>query len=180
MAVLKIVNHCGKYHDENARATLERYIKDIWKTDPLFIDGLAVNPKYAAEEMSKLAEVAGKTSGIQLRHFILSLAPREARDPIFVLSLARAVAEYYADEYQILFAVHCDHHYLHAHFMMNAVSYKTGLKYPGTKDDYYAFKRHVVHVLKSYGITSFLRVETHRYDDSQMTELQAETGVSIA
>ena len=71
-------------------------------------------------------------------------------------SIAYQIAAYYAEQYQILYAVHIDAEHLNIHFVMNTVSYRTGMKYEGKKQDYYQFIDHMKQTLGWYGLNLYV------------------------
>ena len=153
MAVLKIKLSGGeKYRDERAYVDVGRYIQNPEKAIHGYIGGIAVNPVHAAEEMQCLTAAYRKQDGGYLRHMILSFAPQEIDDPAVVHTIARQVASYYGERFQIAWGVHEDEPHLHAHFFMNRVSYLNGKKYEGRKADYYSFQEHTKAVLRQYGV----------------------------
>lgn len=155
-----------KYHDAAALNDLISYIQREDRTEPSLIGGLAVNPFSAAEEMEILAKLARKYKGVHLRHFVVSFSPEETQSPQTLYKMAGEIAEFYADEYQIVYAVHCNKTNLHIHFVMNTVSYQTGMKYPGNKKDFYDFQTHIRSVLRRYGFQGGLQVVKDSDDDS--------------
>ncbi len=160
MAVLKIIhqknalpykNQNGqKYHDENALRNVIAYCCDPDKTEHHHIYGIGVSVQDAAEQMEGLAAAYRKTSGIRLRHMVLSFEPREKISLYKVNQIAYQAAWYYGRKYQIIYAVHEDRDHLHIHFVMNTVSYVDGHKYAGKKEDYYAFQRYLADILATY------------------------------
>lgn len=152
MAVLKVVNRAGKYHDIGAREVEAGYIFNPLKMYHGFCGGVAVKENFV-ESMNEVAIRFKKTKGIQLRHFILSFPPEEIDDPEIVYEIACHVARFIGRDYQIVFAVHENTDNLHIHFMQNSVSYTTGYKYSGSKKDYYQLVNFLTEFLKdNYGI----------------------------
>lgn len=162
MAVFKVITEVPllyqqhgitkKYHDEAAIADVISYILNAQKTQGKYFGGLAVNLNVAAEQMQTIAAVYGKTKGIHLRHMVLSLSQSERVTPDQAQIIAYRAACWYASEYQIIYAVHTGGENLHIHFVMNTVSYMTGKKYEGKKQDYYAFQTYLKDILLDYGI----------------------------
>ena len=139
-----------KYHDELAIHDVLTYVLDPKKAE--HIGGFAVNPEMAEAQFEIVARNYGKDFGIRLRHMVLSFAEFEKVDPLVAKSIAINIAAYYADDYQIVYAVHTDARCLNIHFVMNSVSYRTGKKYGGKKDDYYQFLGYMERILKGYGL----------------------------
>ena len=86
---------------------------------------------------------------------ILAFEPGElSNSRKYALSIAYQVAYpialFYGDHHQIVYAVHEDGAKVHIHFVMNTTNYLTGLKYPGSRADYYQFLSHTNQVLADY------------------------------
>ena len=95
--------------------------------------GLAVDPRYAAEQMLLVKGLWHQTEGKQLRHFVLCFDARESSDISRPESLwvgACGICEYFAREYQIVFGIHRKYGCWHIHFVMNNVSFVTGKRFP--------------------------------------------------
>ncbi len=161
MAVLKVVTEISptykkngitkKYHDNDTIPDIIHYIFDPRKTLGKYIGGLAINLSWAAEQMTAVADAYGKNRGIRVRHMVLSFDVSEHVTPEQAMIIAYETALWYANDYQILFAVHIDSDNLHIHFVMNTVSYLNGRKYEGKKWDYYHFQVYLKRILGGYG-----------------------------
>ena len=157
MAKFKVIHRSKngsdrKYHDANALNDLIFYIQCEDRTNPSLVGGLAVNPFAAAEEMEGITALAGKQKGVHLRHFIISFSPEELQSAKTAFNIAKDIAEFYADRHQIVYAVHTNKCHLHIHFIMNTVSYQTGMKYAGDRKDFYLFQTHMRRILHRYGL----------------------------
>ena len=142
----------NKYHDEMSLHNVLAYVMDPRKTNADLIGGFAVNPEMAEDQFEMIARNYGKDFGIRLRHMVLSFSEREKVDPFVAKNIAYQIAAYYAYDYQIIYAVHTDSRCLNIHFVMNSVSYRTGKKYDGKKEDYYHFLEYMERILRSYGM----------------------------
>ncbi len=85
----------------------------------------------------------GKNSGNQLVHFDISF-DRNVYTAAYADKLARKIAKYYADHYQLVYTVHTkertnDDRYekniLHVHMVMNSVSFMDGSEYPDDAEE---------------------------------------------
>jgi len=162
MAILKIINSRGKYHDDESYDNLINYILNPIKTKSKYFGSCAIaNCHDAAMEMKIFSRAAHKNHGVKLRHLIIGFDRRKvpASQPELALELAKDMAAYYGEEYQIIFAVHVKPDSLHVHFVMNAVNYISGLKHKGKKDDLYAFIKHCNGVLRRRGIADHIERE---------------------
>ena len=153
MAILKIVNEAGKYHDNRALATVIDYCRKPEKVENGYVGGIACNPLQAVIEMETLASLYNKNDGLRLRHMCLNFEPNELTEPFTAYVIGHQAAMYYGYDYQIFYGVHQDKEHIHIHFVMNTVSYRSGLKYQGTKKDYYDYQNHLRAILSEYGIS---------------------------
>lgn len=169
MAYLKIKHKAkagypaGKYHDAAAFRSVLRYVLDSEKTSSSLAKGVSVASDYenAVLQMETVSRLNAQDSGVRLRHMILSFEDRElARGRERSLHLANVIAYdvalYYANDYQIVYAVHTDGKDVHIHFVMNMVCYHTGLKYRGNRGDLYQFIEYINSVLARFGTSVYL------------------------
>ena len=152
MAVFRVVNKTGKYHDDTALMNVITYCCNPIKIKSGLVGGHAVNPQYAIYEMEKVAKLCDKNRGLRLRHMYLSFDLTELQNSCGAYLIAYQAAMFYGLDYQIIFCVHEDTEHINVHFVMNSVSYRSGLKYQGTKKDYYDFQNHLRTILREYGI----------------------------
>ena len=94
------------------------------------IGGLSVDPAHAAEQMKLVKKLWLKEDGCQLLHFILAFNPWESeriKSAGELMPLAYEVCDCFADDYQIVFGIHCGKTGLwHIQFVVNSVSFATG------------------------------------------------------
>lgn len=138
MAYFKMIDTPG-YWEPSVMRTLIHYVLNPEKTEHGLIGGynlLLTGADGIVEQMEIVKQVWGKTEGKQIRHFLLSFSYQERVSEQEAWRLAFAIAAYYADDYQILFAVHEDSEYVHIHFVWNPVSIRDGRMYAKGKEDY--------------------------------------------
>lgn len=149
MAFVKIVDK-PEYSDPS---TLEYIIPYILRSDKAIqglIGGFNLLPlgvESVIEQMRTVKKTWHKTEGKQIRHFVVSFAYSEYISEIEAWRLAYHIAAYYADRYQIVYAVHEDALYIHIHFVFNTVSFKDGLMYAEGKEDYTQLEEHILYEL---------------------------------
>lgn len=190
MAIIKFItknaagsSYGGKYQDDWAIHDVVDYIYDVkhggYKTQG-YIGGWAVDPVHAVAEMELLTHLYHKNSGTRLRHWEISFSKSDWKrirqrmpngtEGQILYQLGLEFSAFYADSYQIVFAVHLDEHPGHLHFVANTVSYKDGKKYGGTKVEYYAYEAYAKSIGAKYGFPIFVTSDHsatkhyHRYD----------------
>lgn len=151
-----------KYHDDQTVTDVMDYVLREDKVQEGCVGGFAVNPSLAADQFKMVAEAYGKNFGVRLRHMILSFSPTETVDLNDAKNIAYQVASYYGHDYQIVWACHTDARCLNVHMVMNTVSYQNGMKYDGSKSDYYGFEKHINTVLQPYG--TYVKMKSDKAD----------------
>lgn len=151
MAILKVIHEAGKYHDDNAYKDVIHYATSHDKVREDGVIGASVVPEIAPAAMKAVTKAYHKNDGVKLRHAILSFGQEENIDFDKAKQIATQAMGCYAEDYQMMAAIHEDQENLHVHFIMNTVNYNDGSKYRGTKADYYGFLRHIDEVLRPYG-----------------------------
>ncbi len=157
MEIVKLVDESYKSDDLLAHDSLETVIHYIlhrkdngmpWR----FIGGLGTNPIDAAFQFRAVKKFFRKEgeSRRQLRHFIVSFEENLCVDAYTASVMAREIAGYYADRYQIIYAVHEDTDNVHIHFGMNTVSYVDGSMYSEGYGDYYRLTAYAENIVKAH------------------------------
>lgn len=152
MAIYKVIKGGNGYKDESTYHDVLTYVMQSKKVSDGGVIGGAVNPKYAVEQMERIAQVYRKKKGVKVRHSVLSFDPCEGITARQAKEIARNAVAYYSGSYQIIAAVHEDADHLHIHFVMNRVNYLTGKKYGGKKRDYYGFLRWLNEIMRPYHV----------------------------
>ncbi len=131
-----------KYFDENAYLDTISYITQHGCAP--YTGGANISSvENAAAEMKTTATFFGKNSGKRVRHSVLSFSESEHITPEQANEFAKQIIQYYAPEYQIVYAVHSNTENTHLHFVMNQISFTDGHRYAGKKKDYYDFQRYM-------------------------------------
>lgn len=99
-----------------------------------------------------LAQVYNNDEGLRLRHSVISFEKNKGITLEEANEIAQKAIQYFGHKYQILYCVHEDTDDIHAHIVMNQVSYQDGHKYHGSKKDYYDFVNYMKDVTRPYGI----------------------------
>ena len=157
MGILKIIRHTNAelFYLHNAI----RYVTG-GHTDPDYIGSPNVFVPDAYEQMLKVKQYFGKTSGNPLFHFVVVYDASTAFDPQRAMSLTAQIASYFSSRYQIVWCVHEKHmskkygrisSLYHAHLVMNSVSYIDGKMFQNTKKDIFAFLEHIRSVTRCSG-----------------------------
>lgn len=190
MAIIKFItknaagsSYGGKYQDDWAIHDVVGYIYDVkhggYKTQG-YIGGWAVDSNHAVYEMELLSRLHHKNNGVRLRHWEITFSETDwdrirqslpnMEEALVLYRLGLEFSKYYANRYQVVFAVHLDSRPGHLHFVSNTVSYVDGRKYGGTKEEYYAYEQYAKSIGAKYGFPIFVTSDHsatkhyHRYD----------------
>ena len=156
MAILKIPNVREKYCDEDAILDLLRYCQNNEKTGG-YIGGWSINPQNAYQEMSVFSKLANQDKGKRLRHFIVAFPPEIMSDRMVLYKVAKEITKFFANEYQVVFALHFDRPWKHIHIVLSTVNYRTLRKYPNDRKSYLEFKQHINSVLRRNKIKDYVQ-----------------------
>ncbi len=153
MAILKAKLR-KSYSDDKALGTVMYYISHPKDNSHITLGYYGVTDICnAVKQIQSVEAVYGKTEGRHLRHFILSFSYMETVDFELIYEITREVAAFYANRYQIVYAVHHKVENPHAHIVMSTVDYNTGVKFTDEYGELKAFKQYVAEVLCKYGFS---------------------------
>lgn len=153
MPIFKAIDRPGK----SVKNVINYAAKDSKKEkdESLFYGvNCADNPVIAAYQMQKTKELYGKTDGRQYKHYVLSFAPGEIS-----VQKAKTYANELADKcfgerYEVAVGVHINSKggKIHAHFVVNSVSFLDGKKLHFSKSDLENFKKINDNIAKKYNL----------------------------
>lgn len=154
MAIYKVVGkkQDGKYFDDNSYRDVIAYCLKPDKVVHGYVGSRGINLDNAAYEMETVARVYHNNKQVRLRHSVISFDEDEHITAEQAAQIAEQAIRYFEDQYQILYAVHEDADHIHAHIVMNQISYQDGLKYSGTKKQHYDFVNYMKQVVTPHGI----------------------------
>lgn len=114
-----------------------QYVLNGDKTDGQILTAhLNCDPGREYEQMMATKQEVGKSGGRQCYHIIQSFRPGEVT-PELAFEIAKAFAETYLGEYQVVIGTHVDKEHIQSHILFNSVNYFTGEKYHISTRDYY-------------------------------------------
>lgn len=141
MAIGNLLNYITREKDSGGRVK-------YWGTR-----GLLKNVKLAVKTIETMQKYLKKDHGRRVHHFVLSF-PSEIKEEQVVYIIAEAIADYLGGEYQLLYGIHMNTENLHIHIAMNAVSYRTGLKWHVSAKEFEKWKKQLAkiaeNILKEY------------------------------
>lgn len=134
------------YRDDSAVTDVLEYIS---RGGYGYSGGYGVDPRCAAEQMLLVKSLWGKNQGRQIRHFILSFHKEEHISYEQIMRIGFDICRYYAD-YQSVYGLHTDTDYLHLHFAVNTVSYRTGKMYAEGLSDWHRLRGYIQGLLPQW------------------------------
>lgn len=113
-----------------------------------YYGGYGLNISKADEQMKLVKNYYCKADKRLMKHFLVSFDDNVTPYDAYILGWR--IGAYYADKYQLVFAVHEDTDYIHIHFVFNSVSFVDGSKYCGNYNDLVSLKHYVNLVCSEY------------------------------
>lgn len=135
MAVIKAIS---------SRATVSKihdYLTKEEKTEYKLISGVNCNPDNMVNDFNTTKELYNKNGGVQYQHIIQSFDPKDVITPDKAHRLGLELAEKQFKGYEVFVVTHKDKEHIHNHFVVNSVSYETGLKYKASNKSLWDIKR---------------------------------------
>ena len=116
------------------------------------ISGVNCVPQAALLEFMNTKRQYGSTDGRMYYHMVQSFRPDDPVPPEMAHEIALKLAQQIPG-YEILVATHTDREHLHSHFVINSVSYETGLKYHSNEESLMALRKASDELCMQYGLS---------------------------
>ena len=116
------------------------------------ISGVNCVPQAALLEFMNTKRQYGSTDGRMYYHMVQSFRPDDPVTPEMAHEIALKLAEHIPG-YEIIVATHTDREHLHSHFVINSVSFETGLKYHSNEESLMALRRASDELCLQYGLS---------------------------
>lgn len=153
MPIFKAIDRPGK----SIKTAINYAAKDAKKEkDETLFCGIncADNPAFATYQMAKTKELYNKTDGRQYKHYVLSFADNEI-NVNNAKSYAKELAQQcFGERFEVAVGLHVNSAggKIHAHFIVNSVSFADGKKLHFSKQDLENFKHINDSIAKKYGL----------------------------
>lgn len=143
-------NHVQTYQpmDETVRKKLD-YSGSI-----KLISGKDCCPETAYNEFMATKKAFGKASGRFFYHYDQSFKSSETISPKTAHEIAMKFAEENYKEFEVLVTTHIDKQHLHSHFIINSVSFETGMKLRQSPKTVEQLRIYSDHICQSYGLST--------------------------
>lgn len=153
MPIFKVIDRPGK----NIKTVINYAAKDAKneKDDTLFFGiNCADNPAIAAFQMQKTKELYGKTDGRQYKHYVLSFAEGEISKENAKIYANELATKCFGDRFEVAIGIHINSagRKIHAHYIVNSVSFVDGKKLHYSKRDLESFKMQNDKIAQKYGL----------------------------
>lgn len=105
-------------------------------------------------EMQKVKELYDKTGGRECQHYILSFAKDEITLPNAMEYVKAHAEKCFGDRFQVFVGIHVNSESkcIHAHYIVNSVSFVDGGKIQTSKNDYNRFRDYNDELAREYGL----------------------------
>ena len=104
--------------------------------------------------MNALKRIHNKVEGNPYKQMIFSFGDEASSLSIDKINeIGCKIGSYYANEYQIIGAVHLDTDNLHIHYVLNTVNMLTGYKFGQSSHDLWRYKKYINAILLDYGLS---------------------------
>lgn len=153
-----------KYLDDDLAAAL-KYVSNDDKTDKqLFVGAINCPPVRAYEQMIATKRRYGKMGGNVAYHGYQSFKSGEVTpEEAFEIGMKTA-RRMWGKEYEIVVTTHLNTDNLHNHFVINSVSFKTGLKFENHISDHKLLREISDEICKEYGKSVLENAEFYNGD----------------
>lgn len=153
MPILKAIDNPGK----SVVTAINYADKDRKKenNDTLFFGiNCADNAEIAAYQFQKTKELYNKTDGRQYKHYVLSFAPNEINTENAKIYAKEFAEKCFGERFEVAVGIHVNSEggKIHAHFVVNSVSFVDGKKLHFGKEDLEQFKNINDCIAKQYGL----------------------------
>ncbi len=148
MSMLKFAN--GKNRGTDAIRKSIAYILNPGKTNSSLIAINGVSVDSPAEDIETVQLLLGKNTGRRYIHMIISFDRNVSVTTAY--DVACSAAEYFAENYQYVLAMHTNTANVHAHIVLSAVNIRTGKKFSQSRKEMLAFREHVNFCLRQFGL----------------------------
>jgi len=151
MAVIEFINASNNTYKGMKRAI--NYIKNPEKTELHLVGGKDCSPYTDFNEFVMTKQNFKKETGRQFIHFVQSFSPHDKATPEIINEIGKKLLGHEAfKDFQIVYATHTDKEHLHNHFIINSVSFTTGLKWQLAKQQLESLKEYSDELCRDYGL----------------------------
>lgn len=119
-----------------------------------YLSGINCSGEDASSDFTATKEVFKKTTGTQFYHYDQSFDPMENVSPETAHEIARMFAEKAWPGHEVLVATHLDAAHMHSHFVINSVSFETGMKLRQSPNTLKELRNLSDEICRSYGLTT--------------------------
>lgn len=127
---------------------------------------VSTNPDIALKEMAVLKKLHGKEEGRLYKQFMFSFDSEiDGLRREQIKEIGYRIGQYYADNYQIIGAVHFDTNNIHIQYMLNTVNARNGKKFSQSPQDVREYKKYINTILSDYGLNPIYYYEKSNDDN---------------
>ena len=170
MAIVKMINSPRSHTITGLHGTLSYCCREA-KTNHdghKLITGINCVPQFALQEFMNTKRLYKQTDGRMFYHMVQSFPKDENITPETAHEIALKLAETIPG-FEIVVATHCDADHVHSHFVINSVSFETGMKYHSDQQSIHALWDASDKLCLQYGLSVIKRKQNneHRMNDRE-------------
>lgn len=143
------------------------------ETGTRYLSGINCSGEDAFSNFTATKEVFKKTTGTQFYHYDQSFDPMENVSPETAHEIARKFAEKAWPGHEVLVATHLDAAHMHSHFVINSVSFETGMKLRQSPNTLKELRNLSDEICRSYGLTTLPTYEKTKMKGQSTREYRA-------
>lgn len=143
------------------------------ETGTRYLSGINCSGEDAFSNFTATKEVFKKTTGTQFYHYDQSFDPMENVSPETAHEIARKFAEKAWPGHEVLVATHLDAAHMHSHFVINSVSFETGMKLRQSPNTLKELRNLSDEICRSYGLTTLPTYEKTKMRGKSTREYRA-------
>ena len=144
------------------KKSLEYICRDDKTESKKYVTALNCSLPTAYQEFKNTREMYDKTDGVKYYHFVQSHLSGYNIAPELAHKIAVEFAERAFPGHEVVVATHTDADHIHSHFVLNAVSAETGLKYRSNKFTLQDLRQLSDEICLKYGVTTLKSPELHK------------------
>lgn len=143
------------------------------ETEIRYLSGINCDPNDAFNDFNNTKDIFKKSLGTQFYHYDQSFDPDENVTPEQVHEIAREFAENAWPGHEVLVATHLDAKHPHTHFVINSVSFETGLKLRQSPNTLKELRNLSDEICKNHGLSVLLPYEETKLKRRSAREYRA-------
>lgn len=157
MAIVSFTNY-KRGQTRGGMSAVMKYTAQDWKTEHdgrQLVTGINCQPETVYGDFMTTKYLHHKTEGTMFYHMVQSFPKGADVDPAVAHVAAQKLAEYF-EGHEVLVCTHTDREHIHSHFIINSVSFETGMKLHIAKEQLQELRQHNDEVCMQFSLPVFV------------------------